>query len=213
MIHRLWLVRHAQSLANAGHPTNNAGCYGLTDLGREQSQRFAASISERPDRIVVSTYARAQETAIPLLSKFGMEAEPHQIHEWSFLSPANYQGTSQKERQTAAALFRATAGPDTSDGHGAESYLGLEGRVERFLAHEEGQKGFTIAFTHGRFMRAVVHVLNWKNAKAPKQDADTRFRCFWLLDDVLPVPNTQVFQLEWDGDKWLMDPFGRPYAG
>lgn len=209
-MHKLWLVRHGESLANAGFPTLDSASPGLTDLGREQAEKFAALVSQRPDRVLTSKYIRTSETAAPLLKRFQMEPEVEEIHEWDFLSTSRYANTTHAERQTAVAVFRATADPNTVDGEGAESYTSLEERVARFLIRAEALSGFTLAYTHGRFMRAVVHVLTGLNRRGVVETPPTRMRSFWLMDDVLCVPNTRVIQLEYSEGRWLMDPFTSP---
>jgi broad specificity phosphatase PhoE len=65
---RLLLVRHGQTHSNIGHALDTAypGAE-LTDLGRRQAERLAASLAgERLDVVAASTLLRAQQTAGPL---------------------------------------------------------------------------------------------------------------------------------------------------
>ena len=60
---RLYLVRHAQSEANAGLPGASRDC-ALTELGRRQAQAVAQRLARhRIDRVLASPYVRTLETA------------------------------------------------------------------------------------------------------------------------------------------------------
>ena len=59
----LWLVRHGQSVSNAGLPTGHPSRSALTETGRRQAAYAALALTAAPDRLVVSAYSRAVDTA------------------------------------------------------------------------------------------------------------------------------------------------------
>ncbi|MBO6236474.1 MAG: histidine phosphatase family protein, partial [Schwartzia sp.] len=60
----LW-IRHAQSIGNAGMPTENRSSFPLSAVGYEQAEALAKKIPFTPDLIVASPFRRAWETAAP----------------------------------------------------------------------------------------------------------------------------------------------------
>ena len=62
----IWLVRHGQSASNAGLPAVGHGEVPLTALGQEQAREVARRVDRQPDRLIVSPFLRAQETAAPI---------------------------------------------------------------------------------------------------------------------------------------------------
>ncbi|MGH9597257.1 MAG: phosphoglycerate mutase family protein, partial [Edaphobacter sp.] len=60
------LVRHGQSVANAGGRTADHDTNPLTELGRAQARGLVERINCKPTLFVVSPFLRAQQTAEPL---------------------------------------------------------------------------------------------------------------------------------------------------
>ena len=56
---RIWLIRHGESIANAGEATQDHRNIPLSELGLKQAQSLALQIPRRPDLIVTSPYLRA----------------------------------------------------------------------------------------------------------------------------------------------------------
>ena len=54
----IWLIRHAESLANIGGVTSTPREIPLSDNGLRQADELADAINVRPDLIIVSPYAR-----------------------------------------------------------------------------------------------------------------------------------------------------------
>src|SRR5918999_5392478 len=96
---RLYLVRHAQSEANAGLPGASRDC-SLTDLGRRQAQAVAQRLARhRIDRVLASPYVRTLETAEAIRQATGAPASvfpllhehqvrPFEVDDWPLLSRA-----------------------------------------------------------------------------------------------------------------------------
>jgi len=52
----IWLIRHAESIANAGAATSQPSTIPLTDRGTQQAECVAASFTKQPDLVVLSPY-------------------------------------------------------------------------------------------------------------------------------------------------------------
>ena len=79
---RIVLIRHGESASNAGGwLSGQESCGGLTDLGVAQAEalrmRLAADSSIRPDRVMVSTMARAVHTAEIVAGPTGLDVEQY----------------------------------------------------------------------------------------------------------------------------------------
>ena len=96
------LVRHAESIGNAGRRTTSPAGNNLTDYGRKQALEFAEGITKAPDLIVWSTYPRTKETAKPLSLKYPKTptTEWPDIQEFTYLSPKKCFNTTPEERKT-----------------------------------------------------------------------------------------------------------------
>ena len=67
---RIFIVRHAQSDANAGGRTTGPATVQITETGIRQAQYVADLVSERPVLIAISRYLRTAQTAAPLLLRY-----------------------------------------------------------------------------------------------------------------------------------------------
>lgn len=72
----LVVVRHAQSMANAGFATADPESIALTAAGEEQARALAMTWSAAPDRIFTSRFLRARQTSQPLAERFKMVVAP-----------------------------------------------------------------------------------------------------------------------------------------
>jgi 2,3-bisphosphoglycerate-dependent phosphoglycerate mutase len=90
----LWLVRHGESEANAGDVTGDRDSPPLTAVGRDQATRVASAFPAAPDRVVLSPYVRAIQTAGPLLARFpAVLVESAAVQEFAYLAAHRHQGT------------------------------------------------------------------------------------------------------------------------
>lgn len=157
VITRILLVRHGQSLANAGgvppdHITNP-----LTELGHEQAREFAERFSSEPTLFLVSPFLRARQTSVPLVERFpAAPVEEWPVHEFHYLDPARHNGTSEEQQMPHIEEYWERCDPAYFDGVGAESFTAFLERtrdtIKRLSRLNTG--GFVVVFTHGFVMQA-----------------------------------------------------------
>src|SRR5580704_19507902 len=95
---RIILVRHGESVANAGGKTADQITNPLTPLGRAQSRDFAQRLDCEPTLFITSSFVRAQQTAEPLRQRFpSVPVEEWPIHEFTFLNPSRHNNTSEAD--------------------------------------------------------------------------------------------------------------------
>lgn len=187
----IWLIRHAESAANAGQRTKTAGLIPLSDKGREQAQVLADTIGPKPDLIVTSKYLRTLETATPLLIRNpDVPQEVWNLHEFTYLNAEQYNNTTQNERAVGAKEYWERCDADYSDGRGAESFRQFIGRIDAVLeALKSRVEPFTICFTHGFVIKAVV----WRAANPERVISNEAMQDFRALHQHHVVHNAQIF--------------------
>jgi broad specificity phosphatase PhoE len=180
-------VRHGQSTGNAGSPTNDLSQLQLTELGQNQASSIAETWAERPALIVTSPYLRAIQTSEPTVRRFPEAlVETWPIHEFTYLEPSRWNGTSRKERLPYIEDYWRSADPSYRDGPGAESFATLlrraEGAIERLKAFPG--KNDVALFSHGQFMQAV-----WHTVHLPGWTDKHKMQHFWAYDQANPIAN------------------------
>ena len=151
------LIRHGESEGNIGLPTDSPAGIRLTQKGYEQAEYLAKSVVTQPDLIVVSPYIRTQQTAEALVGRCtDVLVETWKVHEFSYLNPVKYAGTTEAERGKFAQSYWERCDPDWRDGDGAESFRDFIGRVDAALARlRDEPERWTLVFTHGYFIKAA----------------------------------------------------------
>jgi broad specificity phosphatase PhoE len=180
---KIILVRHGQSVTNAGGRAADQVSNPLTELGRAQSREFAERLDCKPTLFITSPFLRAQQTSEPLRKRFpNVPVEEWPIQEFSFLNPVLYEGTSEADRESHVLAYWQREDPAYIHGAEAESFTLFLGRareaIRRLAARDPG--GCIVVFTHGFFMQAIRLVLLFPNAT----DADlmANFQRFHLLN-------------------------------
>jgi probable phosphoglycerate mutase len=191
-----WLVRHAESEGNAGFATARPDSIALTEAGHEAARVFARDFPETPSLIVRSPYLRAMQTAAPLVERFPeVLTEDWPVHEFTFLPPAKYEGTTQNDRMGAVTEYWRKAEANLILGEGAESYSMMMGRVERLLAElRRRQPKLAVVVCHGIFIRAVV----WRLLMPDMANAIARMPEFRPYQLAIPTENLSVTKLSCD---------------
>jgi 2,3-bisphosphoglycerate-dependent phosphoglycerate mutase len=186
------LVRHGQSVANAGGKTVDHIINPLTDLGRRQAQEFAARLDCQPTLVVVSPFLRAQQTSEPLRQRFpAVPVEEWPIQEFTFLEPARHSNTTEEDRQPYVEAYWKRHDARIADGPGAESFTQFLERareaIRRLLRTPPG--GCIVLFTHGFFMQAFRLVLLFPNATDAQLMAN--FLRFHLVNTIQNVDSLE----------------------
>lgn len=191
---RILMVRHGQSLANAGgRPADNIS-NPLTDLGRVQSKRFAERLDCKPTLFVVSPFLRTQQTAEPMRQRFpDVPVEEWPIQEFTFLEPTRHNNTTEEDRYPYVDSYWQRQDPSSLDGPGAESFHQFLDRARqtahRLLSLDGG--GCIVIFAHGFFMQAFRLVLLFPNATDLELMAN--FQRFHLVNN---IQNTDSLEFE-----------------
>lgn len=152
----LTLVRHGQSIANAGLPINcSYSQYPITKLGQIQAIDFANSIKNPPDVIYASTFLRTQQTSIPLQQKF--PNVPFKIdvrlRAFTYLDKPYY-GPLRYSRKEHIKQYWDREDPYFYDGKETESFHDFYIRAISFLnSIKKSKENNIIAFTHSMFVR------------------------------------------------------------
>lgn len=189
----VYLIRHAQSIANAGHVTAEPGLITLSDLGREQAADLALTFEVEPVLIVMSPYIRTQETAEPTIARFPhVPQEIWPIHEFTYLALDKCRNTTTEQRHGIANEYWQRMDPAHIDGHGAESFSQMITRIrDMVLRLEQKTEGPIFIFTHGQFIQALRQILN-----DPASTDLARMQGFKALEATDPVKNASVLHLK-----------------
>jgi 2,3-bisphosphoglycerate-dependent phosphoglycerate mutase len=66
----IWLIRHGESIANAGAATQNHETIPLSRRRQEQAPKISLLFPCQPDLIITSLFTRTMQTAGPTLKRF-----------------------------------------------------------------------------------------------------------------------------------------------
>jgi broad specificity phosphatase PhoE len=148
------LVRHGESQANAclDFKTLDVASIELTALGWKQAAALANTLPV-PDRVILSPYIRARQTAEPTLAKYAVPTIEMAVQEFTYLAP--YPNSTTSDRAPRIESYWSKYDPHYREGDVAESFSDLIYRVEALLSRSYA--GHTVVFTHGQFMKAVIH--------------------------------------------------------
>lgn len=152
------LIRHAESEANAGLPTTCPASIPLSELGVRQAVELAASVAQPPCLMVVSPYVRTHLTAGPVRRRHAqVPVEEWPVHEFTYLHPRHYAGTTENDRGRLAHSYWTRCDPHWKDEGAAESFAELIGRIDALeeRLRRRPEKDIFI-FTHGYFIKALL---------------------------------------------------------
>ena len=155
---RIWLIRHGQSVWNAGGRWQGQADPPLSELGQVQAERMAGRLAVlKPACVYTSDLRRCRETAAPLGRALGLDPIPRadlreiDIGSWSGLTRAEIELAYPDE------WARWRAGEDFKRG-GGESFADLATRataaLAELLAASDGAN-FAVV-THGGWIRCLV---------------------------------------------------------
>lgn len=187
---KIWLIRHGESIANAGEPTQDHASIPLSEKGLQQAQELALKIPAAPDLIVTSPYLRAQQTAMPTIGRFPQAKTGiwNCIHEFVYLAPATCVGTTFAQRRPRVMAYWRKLDVDYVDGDGAESYRHLIDRIQMTISllHSRPEP-FILLFSHAQFIRNFLLVYEHPQW-SPEQ-------CMASFRQSKPVRNGQIIEI------------------
>ena len=128
---RICLIRHGESVSNAGAPTDDHENIPLSPRGEKQAEERSRQFTLPAELILVSPYLRARQTMLPTARRFPQIPVEvwDSVREFTYLSPASCRGTTKEERRPRVQAYWAASDPDYHDGEGAESYREFVGRT------------------------------------------------------------------------------------
>lgn len=155
------LIRHGESAANAGAPTQDHASIPLTKHGVDQARRVALSLGKAPHLIITSPFSRAMATAQFMASAFPVvPVETWPTQEFTYLDPARCVNTTVAQRRDWVREYWNQANPLFVDGDGAESFIEFVSWAQSFLERLEAHPAKDIVvFSHGQFINAVAWLI------------------------------------------------------
>lgn len=191
------MIRHGESEANAGQPTESAHSISLTERGHAQAGAVVAALPVAPDLIVVSSYVRARQTAEPTIATYpSARVEEWPVEEFTYLSLKNALPTTAADRRPFVEEYWRRCDPNYCDGEGAESFADFISRVnttiDRLSAVNERS---IVLFSHGQFIRAIMR-LALTGAEGHSQQS---MREFDLFLQAVPFPNAAFVVMHLEG--------------
>ena len=191
---KIWFIRHAESLSNAGFPTDTPHAIGLSERGMAQAEAVAAQWRTEPDLIVVSRYSRTVYTAVPLCQLHPkVEVMELPVHELTFLAPGRYVGTTETTRREPARQYWERCDPDYCDGEGAETFRHFCERVDASVKalRERAEQGIAV-FCHAYVIKAIL----WRQLHPEAEFTAEYMRGFFDFHLNCVVPNIMVYPFE-----------------
>lgn len=164
---QIYLIRHAQSAANASQSHNTVthrnADIPITELGQKQAEQLATWLAEHVGNvkeIFVSPYVRTQQTAAPYAQI--MQMSPivlPDLHEFNYLSFAHIQGKTFSEVKSQSERYWAINDVNWRDGEDCDSFVSFFQQisdVRRYFAEKDD--GVYVVFGHGFW----IGVLLWQ---------------------------------------------------
>ena len=194
----LWIIRHAESLANIGESTSTPREIPLSENGLRQADELASSIDDRPDLIIVSPYVRSQQTAEPFFERYpDIATETLLIQEFTYLSVSRCRGTNYEGRKPWVAEYWEKADPNYCDGDQAESFAEFIRRCETFVRQmREREYELAFVFTHEQFIKGLL----WSAMQLGREMTSDSMQAFQKFMVSFSIPNATIIRTKIDED-------------
>lgn len=203
----IWFIRHAESLSNAGFPTDTPHAIGLSEKGLAQAAALALQWPTEPDLIVVSRYSRTAYTAAPLCRRYPqVPVIELPLHELTFLAPGRYVGTTEDLRREPARQYWERCETDFCDGDGAETFRNFCERIDATLqALRERAEQRIAVVCHAYVIKAIL----WRQMHPEAEFTAEYMRDFFAFHLNCVVPNVRVYPFEFgEGEEMkMLSPF------
>lgn len=186
----LYLIRHAQSAANAGGISLPEREIPLSELGEQQAAQLVFRLPEnRP--VFASEIRRTHDTAAPYCAQYGITPQVlPTLNEFSCLSIDLIGGMNGEQRRPLAQAYWQRADVNECTGRGADSFAQFNQRIEQFLQQWHSLSDGSLLFGHGIWIGLLAwRLLGFQAATSEQMSAFRRFQT------ALPMPNTAVWQL------------------
>lgn len=193
MTQQVFFIRHAESMANAGHPTGNPSDITLTERGKAQAHMLAAIFPVAPKLIIYSPFIRTEQTAAPLIARFpNVPVEVWNVQEFTYLSICHLGATTAETRRPLVDEYWRRCDPHHRHGPDVESFASFRTRVTGLCDRLLNLENYPVAvFTHGLFLQALrLHFLD------PQADDVTHMQRFRRFNERYPIANTEILTAE-----------------
>jgi broad specificity phosphatase PhoE len=188
---KLTLIRHAQSVSNAGGLTQPHQAIPLTAHGHMKARALGATLAGPASAVSVSRFVRAQQTALPYCQRFNLDPQiDADLDEFSLIDAALIEGLDGAQRKPFVQAYWADPDLHRRLGARADTFAEFVERVRRFRGRMDTLQDGTVIFGHGIWLA----MLQWHlEGQGVTDSAGMRaFREFQLQ---LPMPNCAVFEV------------------
>ena len=169
-------VRHGQSQSNVGGVTMEHHAIPLTDAGQAQARALVELLPQKPSKVLVSPFERAQDTAAPYCAALGLETQTlNELKEFETFDPDLMQGMDGKQRRPLVDEYWGKAEPGLRMGKRAETFTEFAQRVNSFRLETLPQlPDGSVVFGHGMWTALL----------------------FWRFQLGFPMPNGATYRLQ-----------------
>lgn len=198
----IYLIRHGQTVSNAGGKAQRNPEIPLTPLGEQQAKDVADWVLAhlgKLDSIGVSPFIRTHQTAAPLVATTGIQPTVIEgLQEFNYLSFDHIADLPATSRRAMAHDYWASKSPDDVDGGergDAESFNAFNARIDKVIdTFSEMPDGNHVVYAHGLWLSMLL----WRLLSLPMNDADT-MRRFRQFEQAISIKNSEIFLLQFNG--------------
>jgi broad specificity phosphatase PhoE len=188
---KLTLIRHAQSVSNAGGITQAHLTIPLTAHGHAQARTLGATLTGPPAIVAVSRFVRAQQTAGPYCERFNVSPRiDHDLDEFSVIDPALIEGLNGAQRKPYVKAYWDELDLHRRLGENADTFAEFVERVRRFQSRMSTLPDGAVIFGHGIWLALLSWLLQGRGVDNGQEMG--AFRAFQLE---LSTPNCAVFEI------------------
>lgn len=190
----VWFIRHGESISNANLPTGDPAQSSLTEKGFAQAEQIVRVFVDAPDLFVISPYLRAKQTAVPTLNRFPqVPQEVWPVHEFTYLNPVRYHGTTGTERWPHAQAYWKRCDPFENENGAGESFAELLSRVQETVSQlRQHSADFIVVFSHGLFLRALI----WSVLTGIDEATPQAMKRYSHFTQALKIPNGAIIKTQ-----------------
>ncbi|HCC06469.1 TPA: histidine phosphatase family protein [Candidatus Nomurabacteria bacterium] len=158
----IYIIRHAESISNAGEKTDSHDSIPLSEKGKLQAVELVEKLDIVPELIVVSSYSRTRETAEPFIKKHSsVPIETWDVQEFTYLDPKIYNGTCRADRIEPSLKYWKESDIYYKTSNEVESFYEFTKRIEKFIEQLKNRTEKKIViFSHGLFINGLKIYLN-----------------------------------------------------